>query len=294
MSNQPQRDLALLSRPELLAALRDLLAELFADSGLTRIVVQDAGIAIGHIAFESAPLVRWDNILTEAGKQGKRQALVEEASATYPPHAEQLQQLAAAIDTREREATQSKATNAPPRPTNRHSTELQTRTTFDYDVFLSHSSKDKPTVRALAERLRADGLRVWLDEWVIEPGDMIGLKIEEGLTQSRTLILCMSQHAFASDWVTMERHTVLFRDPANSQRRFVPLRLDDCTIPDMIAQFAYVDWRTPNDESYSKLRRVCRSASSNADAAQAQIANTVLGPVKGADPVLVAGEASSP
>jgi hypothetical protein len=35
---------------------------------------------------------------------------------------------------------------------------------FTYDVFLSHSAKDKAVVRAVAERLRADGLRVWFDE----------------------------------------------------------------------------------------------------------------------------------
>ena len=52
---------------------------------------------------------------------------------------------------------------------------------FKYDVFISHSAKDKPAVRELAERLKADGLRVWLDEWEIQPGDMIGLKIEQGL-----------------------------------------------------------------------------------------------------------------
>lgn len=51
---------------------------------------------------------------------------------------------------------------------------------FDYDVFLSHSSEDKGIVRELAKRLKGDGLRVWLDEWVIQPGDMIGLKIEHG------------------------------------------------------------------------------------------------------------------
>ena len=37
--------------------------------------------------------------------------------------------------------------------------------------FLSHSSKDQLVVREIAERLRADGLRVWLDEWVLKPGD---------------------------------------------------------------------------------------------------------------------------
>ncbi len=36
---------------------------------------------------------------------------------------------------------------------------------FPYDVFLSHSAKDKPVVRDVAERLRKDGLRVWFDEW---------------------------------------------------------------------------------------------------------------------------------
>jgi molybdate-binding protein len=36
---------------------------------------------------------------------------------------------------------------------------------FKYDVFISHSSKDKPAVRELAEKLKTDGIRVWFDEW---------------------------------------------------------------------------------------------------------------------------------
>src|SRR5438046_691023 len=63
---------------------------------------------------------------------------------------------------------------------------------FTHDVFLSHSAKDKAIVRAVAERLRADGLRVWFDDWEIKPGDSIPAKIEEGLEQSRVLVLCMS------------------------------------------------------------------------------------------------------
>lgn len=39
-----------------------------------------------------------------------------------------------------------------------------------FDVFLSHNSKDKPAVGALAEALRGRGLRVWLDEWELIPG----------------------------------------------------------------------------------------------------------------------------
>jgi hypothetical protein len=57
---------------------------------------------------------------------------------------------------------------------------------FKYDVFLSHSAKDKPIVRDLAQRLKADGLRVWLDDWEIQPGDSIPVRIRQALQQWRS------------------------------------------------------------------------------------------------------------
>ncbi|MCY2993415.1 MAG: toll/interleukin-1 receptor domain-containing protein [Planctomycetota bacterium] len=62
---------------------------------------------------------------------------------------------------------------------------------FAYDAFRSPSSKDKEAVRDVAERLRKDGLKVWLDAWVLKPGDSIPAKIEAGLEHSRLLVLCM-------------------------------------------------------------------------------------------------------
>ncbi len=53
--------------------------------------------------------------------------------------------------------------------------------TFSYDVFFSHSLKDKKVVRAVAERLRGDGLRAWFDGWEIKAGDSIPAKIDDGL-----------------------------------------------------------------------------------------------------------------
>ena len=113
---------------------------------------------------------------------------------------------------------------------------------FTYDVFLSHSSKDKAVVRAVAERLRADNLRVWFDEWELKPGDSIPAKIEAGLEHSRVLVLCMSAQAFGSDWATLESQTFRFRDPLNRERRFIPLRLDEAPIKGSLAQFLYINW----------------------------------------------------
>lgn len=112
---------------------------------------------------------------------------------------------------------------------------------FTHDVFLSHSSKDKAVVRPLAERLRADGVRVWLDEWELKPGDSIPAKIEEGLERSRVLALCMSANAFGSDWARLEAGTFRFRDPLNKERRFIPLRLDEAEIKGSLAQFLYIN-----------------------------------------------------
>ena len=72
---------------------------------------------------------------------------------------------------------------------------------FPYDVFLSHSAKDKAVVRPLAERLRADG--------VSEKAEVKRLKDEIELLPSYFIL-----HPFPCA-------------PLNKERRFLPLRLDD-------------------------------------------------------------------
>src|SRR5829696_8943043 len=119
-----------------------------------------------------------------------------------------------------------------------------------YDVFLSHSAKDKAVVRPLAERLLKDGVKVWFDEWVLKPGDSIPSRIEEGLERSRVLVLCMSANAFGSDWAHLESGTFRFRDPLNKERRFLPLRLDDAPAKGSLSQFLSIDWLSEDQQGY--------------------------------------------
>ena len=111
---------------------------------------------------------------------------------------------------------------------------------FQFDVFLSHNAQDKPRVRRLAERLKQAGLkmeagpRLWFDEWNVRSGDIIARKVDEGLEQSRVLLLCISPNALASGWVALERSTAIHRDLANEGRRFIPLLLADCDLPDTL------------------------------------------------------------
>jgi small GTP-binding protein len=152
-------------------------------------------------------------------------------------------------------------------------------TRYRYDVFLSHSSADKPVVRELAERLRAAGLRVWFDEWIIQPGDLISARIEEGLEHSAVLLFCMSANAFGSDWVSLEGHTAIFRDPQNLERRFVPLRLDDAPIKAMLRGYAYIDWQSEADRQaqLGRLLEACGARQRQTDEKAAGVPSSSAG-----------------
>jgi WD40 repeat protein/DNA-directed RNA polymerase subunit RPC12/RpoP len=129
---------------------------------------------------------------------------------------------------------------------------------FAFDVFLSHNSKDKERVHRLADRLKAAGLRVWFSEWNVRSGDIIALKVDEGLEQSRVLVLCISANALASGWVALERSTAIHRDPSNADRRFIPLLLTDCDLPGTLRRYKYVDFRDETDVAFEELVVACR------------------------------------
>lgn len=111
---------------------------------------------------------------------------------------------------------------------------------FDYDVFLSHSSKDKPFVSKVAENLQKLGLKVWFDAWM-PAGSNIPLAVEDGLNRSRTLVQFLSENSIHSEWVKEEASQ--FRNPSYPERRYIPVRLDDCEAEDSLGQIKYFDWR---------------------------------------------------
>ena len=51
--------------------------------------------------------------------------------------------------------------------------------------------------------------------------------------------------------------TLLFSDPTNLHRRLITFLISDCILPDIIAHFSYIDWRTFSDEEYDKLLAFC-------------------------------------
>jgi hypothetical protein len=77
-------------------------------------------------------------------------------------------------------------------------------------VFISHSSKDKPAVEALATALHARGIEPWFDKWEIGPGDDIVARINAGLEAAEAGIIVFSQHAKERPWVEAEINYLTF------------------------------------------------------------------------------------
>ena len=71
-------------------------------------------------------------------------------------------------------------------------------------VFISHSSKDKQTAQRLAHLLSEAGLRVWIPEDEILPGDNWAKKIGQALEESDLMVVIVTPHAFESEWLKEE------------------------------------------------------------------------------------------
>jgi hypothetical protein len=50
-----------------------------------------------------------------------------------------------------------------------------------YDVFVSYGHGDASWVHTLAENLERLGLRVFLDAWELVAGDLIAVRLQQGL-----------------------------------------------------------------------------------------------------------------
>ncbi len=137
-------------------------------------------------------------------------------------------------------------------------------TEFQYDVILSYSGPDQGVARAIAVRLRADGLRVWPGVFT-DGGAAAGVyrqpQFEAGLEDSRVLVLLLSAQGYGADWAQLEAGAFRFRDPAQPERRFIPLRLDEAPSQGALAHTLALNWLPEARETeYAKLLEACRSS----------------------------------
>lgn len=97
---------------------------------------------------------------------------------------------------------------------------------YPWDVFISHAFEDKePFVRELAQRLMAEGARVWYDELSLKIGDSLRRSIDHGLSKSRFGIVVLSPRFFEKEWPQKELDGLTTRE-GGGQKVILPVWLD--------------------------------------------------------------------
>jgi TIR domain-containing protein len=103
-------------------------------------------------------------------------------------------------------------------------------------VFVSHASEDKQRfVVRFAERLRANGVDAWLDQWEMKPGDSLVDRIfEQGLKPADAVVIVISAVSVTKPWVRQELNTSVVARISRGLK-IVPVVIDKCEIPECLA-----------------------------------------------------------
>ena len=129
---------------------------------------------------------------------------------------------------------------------------------FKWDVFISYSTKDMGLIREIVRDFERRGIRYWLDDEQIMPGDAIVSSSQHGLENSRHILACFSRNQKDSGWHRREYESFLGEsmDPENT-RKLLPLILDDLPdeeLPLFARGIEYV--RYSNKENYKKIQKL--------------------------------------
>jgi len=111
-------------------------------------------------------------------------------------------------------------------------------------AFLCHAAEDKPLIRGLYHKLRADGIDPWLDEEDLIGGQSWKLEISKAVKNSDCVIVCLSNDSVAkTGYLQKEIKEAL--DAADERPDgsifLIPARLDECKVPDRLAEWHWVD-----------------------------------------------------
>lgn len=146
--------------------------------------------------------------------------------------------------------------------------------------FISHSSKDEAFSRRLHSRLQSERVRVWYAPEDLKGGDKVRDQIDRAIELYDRLIIVLSEHSMASEWVKHEIRRARRQEVREKRRKLFPIRLvewetlqrweayDSASSPDLaeeVRQYYVPDfsnWKHEDafEREFAKLLRDLRSA----------------------------------
>ncbi len=114
---------------------------------------------------------------------------------------------------------------------------------YEFDVFISYSSKDKEWVRGeLLKRIERAGLKAFIDYRDFRPGAPSIKECERGVEQCRKTLIVLTPNYLKSGWAELENIMAQTLDPANESLRLIPLLKARCEKPLRIGALTHIDF----------------------------------------------------
>ena len=134
---------------------------------------------------------------------------------------------------------------------------------YEYHVFLSHNSKDKPAVEMIAKALQEKyDLKCWLDKWNLVAGKPWQEELEKALGQCQTVAVFVGPNTI-SPWEDREMRHALEVAAHDNDRRVIPVLLPgssdlkDLKLPAFLTLLTWVDFRAGLDDEDALYRLMC-------------------------------------
>jgi hypothetical protein len=129
----------------------------------------------------------------------------------------------------------------------------------DFDAFLSYSSRDKEAVAGLAARLKRDGLRIWIDDDELHPGDDWAGEARSALARVPAVAVFVGPHGIGHHQEAELVEALDSSRPGDGRFRLIPVLLpgaDAMSLPPYLAKYLWVDFRDSldNGEAYRQLK----------------------------------------
>jgi TIR domain len=96
-----------------------------------------------------------------------------------------------------------------------------------YSCFISYTHEDDTLAKRLHADLQDKGVRCWFAPEDMKIGDKIRPRIDEMIHQQEKLLLLLSEHSLASDWVEDEVETAIEKEQRQHREVLFPVRLDN-------------------------------------------------------------------
>jgi tetratricopeptide (TPR) repeat protein len=108
------------------------------------------------------------------------------------------------------------------------------------DFFISYTGADRAWAEWIADQLEAAGYTTVLQDWDFRPGENFIQRIDQALTDAERVLAVLSRAYFASQYTRDEWTAALVR-ARGEQDRLLPVRIEPCQLPPLIANRIYID-----------------------------------------------------